>query len=41
VLEHFLSMPAVFKTGYFTGALEAAARHNLQQEKILLQQQLQ
>jgi predicted metal-dependent HD superfamily phosphohydrolase len=32
VLQHFLSMPRIFKTDFFHSHYEAKARHNLQQE---------
>ena len=36
VLEHFLAMPRIYKTDYFFRRLEQQARHNLQQEVMLL-----
>lgn len=36
VVEHFLAMPKIFKTGYFTTHYEQSARNNLRQELMLL-----
>lgn len=37
VLQHFLSMQKIFKTEYFSGKFEEAARQNLQEELHTLQ----